>query len=293
MSTSTKSEIVQKSICKCIPQLTKFMTEKAKNYLREQLTILQESKDEAIFKGTAYNVAGLFKAKGLKVLNEMDVINTFGNSYFQSKRADYIRKIAALNLFETLSFSMGRSFELYLDIVFPHILGSISDQKEVVRQAAGNALKQIMGNFSNHAIRQALPQFLKQLETDNWRSKISTVEALGNMAYCAPKQISGFLPQIVKGLREVMNDTHEKVHEAAIQAISKIGSVIKCPEVGDMLEIIIRALSDSTKYLKEALNLLLETSFVHKIDAPSLSLLVPLLDSGMMMHDNQSKQMAA
>lgn len=68
-----------------------------------------------------------------------------------------------------------------------------------------------MANFSNYAIKQALPQFLTQLETDNWRSKVSTVEALGNMAYCAPKQISGFLPRIVKGLREVMNDTHEKV----------------------------------------------------------------------------------
>jgi len=32
---------------------------------------------------------------------------------------------------------------------------------------------------------------------------------------------------------------------------------------------------------------------VHKIDAPSLSLLVPLLDCGLMMHDNNSKQMAA
>mmetsp|Transcript_28735 Transcript_28735/g.35578 ORF Transcript_28735/g.35578 Transcript_28735/m.35578 type:complete len:180 (-) Transcript_28735:674-1213(-) len=113
------------------------------------------------------------------------------------------------------------------------------------------------------------------------------------MAYCAPKQISGFLPRIVKGLREVMNDTHEKVQQAAIQAISKIGSVIKCPEVGDMLEIIILALSNTTKHLNEALNLLLETSFVHKIDAPSLSLLVPLLDCGLMMHDNNSKQMAA
>lgn len=60
-----------------------------------------------------------------------------------------------------------------------------------------------------------------------------------------------------------------------------------------MLEIIIKALANTTKHLKEALNLLLETSFVHKIDAPSLSLLVPLLDSGLMMHDNQSKQMAA
>ena len=113
------------------------------------------------------------------------------------------------------------------------------------------------------------------------------------MAYCAPKQISGFLPRIVKGLREVMNDTHEKVQQAAIDAISKIGSVIKCPEVGDMLEIIIRALSNTTKHLNEALHLLLETSFVHKIDAPSLSLLVRLLDCGLMMHDNNSKQMAA
>jgi len=60
-----------------------------------------------------------------------------------------------------------------------------------------------------------------------------------------------------------------------------------------MLEIIIKALSNSTKYLREALNLLLETSFVHRIDAPSLSLLVPLLDSGLMMHDNECKQMAA
>jgi hypothetical protein len=90
-----------------------------------------------------------------------------------------------------------------------------------------------------------------------------------------------------------MNDTHEKVHKAAIEAIEKIGSVIKCPEVGDMLEIIIKALSNSRVHLNEALNLLLETSFVHAIDAPSLSLLIPLLDNGLMMHDNNSKQMAA
>jgi len=57
----------------------------------------------------------------------METIKTFGNSYFASRKADQVRKVAALNLFETLSFSMGRSFELYLDQVFPHILSSISD----------------------------------------------------------------------------------------------------------------------------------------------------------------------
>jgi HEAT repeat protein len=146
-----------------------------------------------------------------------------------------------------------------------------------------------MGIFSNYAIKQALPQFLKELENDNWRSKFSTVEALGNMAFCAPKQISTFLPQIVKVLREVLNDTHEKVHNAAIEAIKKIGSVIKCPEIGDMLECIIKALANTNTHLNEALNLILETSFAHAIDAPSLSLLVPLLDAGLVAHDNKSK----
>ena len=76
----------------------------------------------------------------MKVLNEMDLIGSLGKEYFASKRADPVRKQACLHLFETLSFSMGRSFELYLATVFPHILGSISDQKEAVRAAASSAL---------------------------------------------------------------------------------------------------------------------------------------------------------
>ena len=41
------------------------------------------------------------------------------------------------------------------------------------------------------------------------------------------------------------------------------------------------------------MKVLLETSFVHAIDAPSLSLLIPILDSGLMMHDNESKHLAS
>jgi len=53
-----------------------------------------------------------------------------------------------------------------------------------------------------------------------------------------------------------------------------------------MLDQIVRALANTTVNLNATLRMLLDTSFVHAIDAPSLSLLVPLLDSGLMMHDN-------
>lgn len=91
----------------------------------------------------------------------------------------------------------------------------------------------------------------------------------------------------------MLNDTHEKVHAAAIEAISKIGSVIKCPEVAEMLDVIIRALGDSNKYLILCLDGLLSTSFVHAIDAPSLSLLIPLVDIGLTMQDGDAKQKAS
>lgn len=229
----------------------------------------------------------------MKFFKEKDVLTILQKECFTGKKADPLRLQAGLQLYETLSFSQGKAFEPFAKQIVPNIMSCISDHNAAVRACANAANQQIIKNFSNYAIKQVVPMFLDGLKNDNWRSKLAAVEAVGNMAYCAPKQISGFLPDIVTALREVLNDTHEKVHEAAISAVSKIGSVIKCPEVADLLDVIIKALGDTERYLNQCLDALLSTSFVHAIDAPSLSLLVPLVDVGLTMHDNSSKQMAS
>jgi hypothetical protein len=154
-------------------------------------------------------------------------------------------------------------------------------------------MKVIMKNLSGHAVRQLMPIFLEQIQNDNWRTKLAAVEALGSMAYCAPKQLAIYLPQIVKIVRNVLSDTHPKVHDAGIQALKDIGSVIKNPEVAELSIQLINALSDPGQYLNQALNILLETQFVHVIDAPSLSLLIPIADYGLMAHNNESKKKAS
>jgi len=229
----------------------------------------------------------------MKFFKERDIIGILQKECFTGKKIDPLRLQAGLQLYETLSFSQGKAFEPYIKEIVPNIMNCIADAKEPVRACANAANQQIIRNFSNYAIKQVVPMFLDGLKTDNWRGKYAAVEAVGNMAHCAPKQISGFLPDIVKALREVLNDTHEKVHEAAIKAVSKIGSVIKCPEVAELLDVIILALGNSNLHLNACLDALLKTSFVHAIDAPSLSLLVPLFDIGLTMHDNTSKQMAS
>lgn len=63
-----------------------------------------------------------------------------------------------------------------------------------------------------------------------------------------------------------------------MDAMKLIGSSIKNPEISDIVEILIVALKDPFENNAKGLEVLLETHFVHYIDAPSLALVVPIVD---------------
>ena len=57
-----------------------------------------------------------------------------------------------------------------------------------------------------------------------------------------------------------------------------IGSTVKNPEISEIVDILIKALSDPFDMNKNGLEILLKTRFVHYIDAPSLALVIPIVD---------------
>ena len=92
---------------------------------------------------------------------------------------------------------------------------------------------------------------------------------------------------------KVLEDPHPKVQETAVTVLNDISSVIKNPEIVDLSSLLIAAVTDPSRNSKNALTAILETSFKHAIDPPSLALIIPIVDFNLKVNHEDLKRMAA
>jgi hypothetical protein len=113
------------------------------------------------------------------------------------------------------------------------------------------------------------------LEEKQWRTKKGSIELLGMMAYCAPRQLSQSLPVVIPQLTSVLTDSHKEVRNSADRSLKQFGEVISNPEIQTLVPVLLKALVDPDR-TPRALTALLKTSFMHYIDHSSLALVCSL-----------------
>jgi len=288
----TPSEAVQEAVANCLPGLIKSIKkEESAELVQKLLDGILNGKNYGERRGNAYGLAGVVKGRGMGTLKECNVMQTLKEADDNKKKYEY--REGALCAFETLSMTLGRLFEPYIIQIIPHLLTCFGDSKSEVREATQDASRVIMGKISGHCVKLILPSLLEALEDKNWRTKTGSIEFLGTMAFCVPKQLSISLPQIIPSLCEVLSDSHMKVQEAAKNALNNFGQVIKNPEIQELVPSLIDAMINPDTKTPVALKDLLETAFVHYIDAPSLALVMPIISRGLRERNSETKKMAS
>ncbi|RDD44813.1 eIF-2-alpha kinase activator GCN1 [Trichoplax sp. H2] len=317
---STPSQPVQQAVANCLPPVIPAVKHKVPDLIKRMLQQLFESGQYGERRGAAYGLAGIVKGLGILSLKQLNIMSALEEA-IQDKK-NYKRREGSLFALEILFSLLGRIFEPYIVVILPHLLTCFGDGNQYVREATEDAAKVIMQKLSAHGVKLIFPSLLDALKEDSWRTKTGSVELLGAMAHCAPKQLSSCLPNIVPNLVDILGDSHAKVQHAGLHALKQIASVIKNPEIQsnftndviisfilinillitlmttnvvfvDISSILIDALSEPTIHTATCLQTLLSTSFVHFIDAPSLALIMPVIHRALQQRSSETKKMAS
>ncbi|KAF9283148.1 translational activator of GCN4, partial [Mortierella antarctica] len=201
-------------------------------------------------RGAAYGLASVIKGRSISALKKFSVMTSL--------------KAAVDDKKDPPMLTLGRLFEPCVIQILPLLLICFGDAVMDVRQATADTSRAIMGKLSGHCVKLIMPSLLAGLDDRQWRTKKGSVELLGSMAFCAPKQLSISLPTIIPRLSDVLTDSHTAVQDAARLALTQF-----------------------------ALTALLATSFVHYIDSPSLALVMPILERGLRERATDIKKKAS
>ncbi|KAF5674331.1 translational activator GCN1 [Fusarium heterosporum] len=287
---STPSETVQYAIAECLPPLIRACPDQSSKYFSQIMEQLLSSKKYAVQRGSAYGLAGLVMGQGIVALREYRILSTLTDAMENKKEAN--QREAALLAYELLSTMLGRVFEPYVIQVVPQLLTGFGDANANVRDACLAAAKACFARLSSYGVKKIMPTLLNGLEEQQWRSKKGACDLLGAMAYLDPQQLANSLPDIIPPLTGVLNDSHKEVRSAANRSLKRFGEVINNPEIKSLVDIILKALSDPTKYTDEALDSLIKVQFVHFLDAPSLALVTRILQRGLGDRSNTKRKAA-
>ncbi|CCA74203.1 related to translation activator GCN1 [Serendipita indica DSM 11827] len=285
----TPSEVVQESVADCLTPLAPLVEDEASDLIDRLYAELTTSPKYASRRGAAYGIAGIIRGIGIIGIQRFNIIRRLRDAAADKK--SYEARQGASFALETLARILGRGFEPYVVQLLPLILTSFGDANPEVREATIDASKVIMGKLSGYGVKQIMPKVMEGLEERQWRTKKGSVELLGSMAFCAPKQLSSALPTVVPQLTLVLTDSHAQVRAAGSKSLKQFGEVISNPEIHSLVPTLLKALVDPEK-TPNALSALLKKSFVHYIDSASLAIVIPIIERGLRERGADTKRKA-
>jgi elongation factor 3 len=175
---------------------------------------------------------------------------------------------------------VGRAAEPYLIPLLGPVLAALADKAAPVRAAAQAAQAALEGLLCPHGIAAVLPTLFDAMLAQKWQTNEGACKMLSALADRAPRQVAVCLPEIVPKVTEAMGNARPAVKDAAVEAMTKCMNVVGNRDIDQFIPILVNCLQNPAN-VPDTIHKLAATTFVQTVEAPTLSIMVPLLVRGL------------
>lgn len=245
----------------------------------ESLKALTSVKSTDDLKKAADAIAEVVKANGIGAI-DADGLLVKLNENCVSKASAETRE-GALHTYTAITKALGRVADPFIVGGLPNILECLGDKATSVRLAADETLKTFFSNITPNAVKAVLPALYDALTLNKkWQTKEGSLNFIASLAAPAPTQIQNNLKDIVPIVSDAMWDSKPQVKVAAKACMTKVTACVGNGDIEPFLPHLINCIADPT-LVAETIYKLGSTTFVRAVEAPTLSIMVPLMVRGL------------
>ncbi|KAL2218553.1 elongation factor [Thermoascus aurantiacus ATCC 26904] len=180
----------------------------------------------------------------------------------------------------------------FVELLGP-VLAAVGDKMVPVKNAAQAAAIALVKATNPNAVKAILPPIINSLSNaQKWQEKMAALECINTLVETAPVQLSYRVPDLIPVVSEAMWDTKPEVKKAAYSTMEKVCELISNKDIERFIPELIKCIA-KPENVPETVHLLGATTFVQDVYQPTLAIMVPLLDRGLVERETAIKRKSA
>jgi elongation factor 3 len=183
--------------------------------------------------------------------------------------------------------------EPYLVSLLPNTLAAVGDKMSSVKTAAQTASEAIVEASNANAVKAAIPAIIHSLRNaQKWPEKMADLKCIEILCKSAPAQLAFRVPDLIPVISEAMWDTKPEVKKTAYGTMEKLCALISNKDIERFIPELIKCIA-KPENVPETVHLLGATTFVTDVHEPTLAIMVPLLERGLVERETAIKRKSA
>lgn len=183
--------------------------------------------------------------------------------------------------------------EPYLVALLPNTLAAVADKMSAVKVAAQTASEAIVSGANPNAVKAIIPHIIHSLETTlKWPEKMTDLKCIEILCKSAPAQTAFRVPDLIPVISGAMWDTKPEVKKTAYSTMEKLCALISNKDIERFIPELIKCIA-KPENVPETVHLLGATTFVTDVHEPTLAIMVPLLERGLVERETAIKRKSA